>query len=106
MHVSLPPEKKVSLSTHSRPQDDTLPFNVERYRGYLEGMNLSEAQAADMLQALWSILSAFVDLSFGVDSVHLARPQPKDDPLETGDAAEKPIPGQQPGDHVAKDVGS
>jgi hypothetical protein len=71
-----------------------LPLEIEFYRGYLDGMNLSEA--AEMLRALWSILSAFVDLGFGVDSVHLARPQVRDEAAsETDNAAENALPAQQ-----------
>lgn len=36
---------------------------------YLEHTNLSEAQKIELLRTLWSIMSAFVDLSFRTDSV-------------------------------------
>lgn len=85
---------------------DGLRLDVERYRAYLDGMDLSDPQAADMLNALWSILSTFVDVAFGVDSVHLARPQAKDGHSETDTAAEYSTPAQQPGNHAAKDIRS
>ena len=94
-------------STPDAPRGDTLRLDVSRYREYLKDMKLSEAQAADMLNALWSILSAFVDSAFGVDSVHLARPQVKDETaLVTDTAAEHSDPAQQPGTHAAKDIES
>lgn len=74
-----PPDDTVRLSTPNLSYRETLPLDIERYRRYLDGMNLSEAQTAEMLRALWSILSAFVDLGFGVDSAHLARPQVRDE---------------------------
>ncbi len=36
---------------------------------YLAHTNLSEAQKIELLQTLWSIMSAFVDLAFRTDSV-------------------------------------
>ena len=41
----------------------------------LEGLDLTEEQAAEVLQTLWGIVEAFVDEAFGVDSFSLARPQ-------------------------------
>jgi hypothetical protein len=64
-------------------------LDIERYRSHLSGLDLSEAQAAELLETLRSILSAFVDQAFGVDSVLLARPQHQDGPAETDAAAEK-----------------
>ncbi len=65
-----------------------LPLDVERYRMHLGGLDLSETQATELLETLWSILSAFVDQGFGVDSVLLARPQHQDGTAETDAAAE------------------
>lgn len=47
--------------------------DFERYAGYLEGSGLSEEETAQFLHALWAILSGFVDLGFGVDSVNIAQ---------------------------------
>lgn len=60
-----------------------------------------------MLQALWSILSAFVDLAFGVDSVHLARPQVRDEAeasSHTDNAAELIESAHQPGNPMVKEI--
>jgi hypothetical protein len=73
---------------------DSPPLNIERYRSHLNGLDLSEAQATELLETLWSILSAFVDQAFGVDSVLLARPQHQDGTAETDAAAEKTLSAQ------------
>lgn len=41
-------------------------FDVERYSALLEGSDLTEAQKGQFLEALWSVIVAFVDLGFGV----------------------------------------
>lgn len=45
------------------------PLDVEKYLPYLADCELTEAQQVEILQALWSIMKSFVDLSFGLDSV-------------------------------------
>ncbi len=40
--------------------------DVEKYQAYLDDPNLSEEQKEEFLQAIWSIMVAFVDLGFGV----------------------------------------
>ena len=47
-----------------------LAFDKEKYLPELEGTDLTEEQKIEMLQALWSIMEAFVDLGFGVNSIH------------------------------------
>jgi hypothetical protein len=66
--------------------------DLREYLPHLDGTNLSEDQKIELLQTLWSIISAFVDQGFGVDSVLLARPQHQDGTAETDAAAEKDIP--------------
>lgn len=71
--------------------------DLRKYRAYLDDTDLSEEQKLELLQTLWSILSAFVDQGFGVDSVLLAQPQHREGTAETDAAAEKdtsPIAGQ------------
>jgi hypothetical protein len=53
---------------------DALAPDIEKYRPCLANAGLTEAQQAEVLRRLWTMLSLFVDLSFGVDSVSLARP--------------------------------
>jgi hypothetical protein len=69
-------------------------LDLEQYREHLKGLDLSDAQATEVLPTLWSILSAFVDQAFGLDSILLARPQHQDGTAET-DAAAKKSPSAQ-----------
>ncbi len=47
----------------------TLPFDAARYLEYTDEFDMTEAQKVEFLRTLWDIMSAFVDLGFGVDSV-------------------------------------
>jgi len=48
--------------------------DLSEYLAFLDDTNLSEAQKFELLQTLWSIMSAFVDLAFGTDPVQQALP--------------------------------
>ena len=56
-------EKSTNPSAAARP---VLTIDYALYEKYLEGADLSEAQKQEFLDALWSIIVAFVDLGFGV----------------------------------------
>lgn len=56
-----------------------LAFNAERYRAELAGLQMSPAQEEELLRTLWTIMSAFVDLGWGVDSVQNFLPFLKED---------------------------
>jgi hypothetical protein len=49
-------------------------LDTAKYAAELCDCELSEAQKAELLQTLWFIMAAFVDLGFGVDSVQKALP--------------------------------
>ncbi len=67
-----------------------LPFNPEKYLSYIDDPHLTDTQKTEFLQTLWTIMSAFVDLGFGVDSV---MPILEQKALEAGeDALEESIP--------------
>lgn len=51
------------FNTPARP---VVTVDVEKYKELLDDPNLSEAEKESFLQALWSIVVAFVDLGFGV----------------------------------------
>jgi hypothetical protein len=91
---STPPLETDAPLTEHAAGCGTLPFDARKYQPYFQDMDLSESQRAEVLQILWSVMVTFVDLGFGVDSVRLALPQPKDGPRETDVAAEKTIPAQ------------
>lgn len=46
-----------------------LPFEAADYMEYVDDLELTEAQKVEFLRTLWTIMSAFVELGFGVDSV-------------------------------------
>ena len=48
--------------------------DLREYLAFLDGSNLSDAQKIELLQTLWSIMSAFVDLAFGTDPVQQSLP--------------------------------
>lgn len=50
----------------------SLEIDVEKYQAYLDDSGLTRAQKDEFLRALWSIITAFVDLGFGVHPVQQA----------------------------------
>jgi len=62
---------------------ETLPiappiFDAAKYQEYIKDFDLPEEQQRELLQTLWWIMVAFVDLGFGVDSVQQCLPALKD----------------------------
>lgn len=41
-------------------------IDIEKYQAYLDHSGMDDAQKAEWLNALWTIIVAFVDLGFGV----------------------------------------
>mgnify|MGYP000507132102 CR=1 FL=1 len=50
----------------NRPAQPIVGVDVEKYKVFLDDPALTEAQKEEFLQALWSIIVAFVELGFGV----------------------------------------
>ena len=75
MRASSPLDTDPASAAANPSYPEPLRLDVERYRAHLEGLDLTEEQAAEVLQTLWGIAEAFVDEVFGVDSFSLARPQ-------------------------------
>jgi len=50
------------------------PLNPADYKQYVEGFDLTEEQTNELLHTLWQIMSAFVDLGWGVDSLQNVLP--------------------------------
>ncbi len=46
-----------------------LQLNHLKYIDYIDDPHLTDEQKKEFLQTLWTIMAAFVDLGFGVDSV-------------------------------------
>jgi hypothetical protein len=66
---SKPPALAQATTSGRDSQED-----LREYLAFLDDTNLSEAQKIELLQTLWSIMSAFVDLAFGTDPVQQALP--------------------------------
>ena len=50
------------------PKDlPTLTIDWDAYLPLLESEDISDAQKRELIEALWSIVVTFVDLSFGID---------------------------------------
>ena len=43
-------------------------FDEAAYRPYLDGLDMSEAQAAEFMRVIWSMMRLFVELNLPVDS--------------------------------------
>ncbi|QEW21466.1 hypothetical protein LA6_003677 [Marinibacterium anthonyi] len=55
-----------------KANEHSLGIDVEKYQAYLDDPSLSDAQRAEIMNALWSIMMAFVELGFGVHPVQQA----------------------------------
>lgn len=62
-----PPALAQAATSNRASQED-----LREYLAFLDDTNLSEAQKIELLQTLWSMMSAFVDLAFGMDPVQQA----------------------------------
>lgn len=51
------------------PQHSILTVDVERYQEYLDDTDMTDAQKAEFLQAVWSMVVTFVEMGFGVHPV-------------------------------------
>ena len=71
------PAKKLSepISPDHSPPANILGFHPADYEGYLSEIDLTEEQAHELLQTLWNIMSIFVDIGWGVDTVQLILPE-------------------------------
>ncbi|MBL8548299.1 MAG: hypothetical protein JNL81_17700 [Hyphomonadaceae bacterium] len=68
---------EIDLATTSA---DALPagapaLDMEQYLPEVEGRFDSEEDAMEFLRTLWNIMCAFVDLGWGVDSIHFVFPE-------------------------------
>lgn len=52
-----------------------LAFDADDYKTCLNDTDLSDAQKVELLQNLWHIMSAFVDMGWGVDNISLFFPE-------------------------------
>ncbi|MDX2085738.1 MAG: hypothetical protein SFZ03_10175 [Candidatus Melainabacteria bacterium] len=52
-------------------QQQALTLDVVLYQRYLENTHLDDLQKQELLQALWSVISEFIFLGFGLNSTQL-----------------------------------
>jgi len=75
-------ERELSTSPtgalHPTSEYRALTFDAQTYCEYLSGFDLSEAEQAQILEALWAIMVAFVDLGFQIHPVQHAAGRPDD----------------------------
>ncbi len=63
------------LVADRQPSSVTPVFDPKRYADEIADLDLTEDQAAEYLGTIWEIMKAFVDLGFGVDSIHHVLPE-------------------------------
>lgn len=65
----------VDINAKNGSSTQPLKFNADEYKDCLNDTDLSEAQKTELLQNLWHIMSAFVDMGWGVDNISLFFPE-------------------------------
>jgi len=67
-HRNDPPGDDITVIKHHESASGFSPLKLdpERYARHFEGMEISEEDQKALLEALWSIMVAFVDLGFDV----------------------------------------
>lgn len=73
-HCAAPPAELTEAEAARTRPPASLALDTSKYLPYLADCELTEAQQVELLQALWSIMKNFVDLSFGLDSVQQLLP--------------------------------
>lgn len=51
-------------------QNAVCSFDIEKYRNDITEFDLTDEQADELLKTLWTMMTTFVELGFGVDSIH------------------------------------
>lgn len=59
------------LSAQDEPAMPPPQCDPEKYREHVKDFDLTEEEQTELLKTLWSIMAAFVDMGFGVDSIQL-----------------------------------
>ncbi|MBL27118.1 MAG: hypothetical protein CMM50_06150 [Rhodospirillaceae bacterium] len=76
----------VDVVAEPRGYADAPAFDADEYRPYLAGLDLTDEQANELLATLWDIMKAFVELGFGLDSIHRFLPELNAVSEEMGDS--------------------
>ncbi|NQZ10814.1 MAG: hypothetical protein HRT35_26985 [Algicola sp.] len=59
----------------------TLPLDPDLYRAHLAGLDVTDEQANEFLQTLWTIMHTMVDIGMGLDTVQLFIPPNAEKPM-------------------------
>ncbi len=78
------------------------PFEADRYIGYVNDFEMTDAQKVEFLRTLWDIMATFVRLGFGVESVLPSLFQRAS--VNAGDELEQTIPTHE--FNVAAEIGA
>lgn len=66
-----------------------MPLDIEKYRHYLNGCDLSEEEKTELIRSVWAILEGFVDHAFGKHPIqHCGRALEHSDLHEASDSLE------------------
>ena len=65
----------INKPTINDPKSSTLTLDVDYYQSFLDDTDIPEHKKQEFIEALWSIITAFVDLGFGVHPVQQATDQ-------------------------------
>lgn len=64
IHETGPPESDLALQ-----------FDAQEFAHFLAGTDWTEDQKIEYIRIVWNIMCAFVDLAWGVHSIHFALPE-------------------------------
>jgi hypothetical protein len=68
MEDGIPLDREKTAATSAQPAGAPS-LDVEKYREYVDDFDIPEEKKIELLQTLWSIMAAFVELGFRVESV-------------------------------------
>ncbi len=56
-------------------------LDIEKYRKYVEGFDLTEEQKTELIKSVWTIMESFVDRAFGLHPAQQCREYSQRDTL-------------------------
>lgn len=65
-HIGAPDLSEALNKAVSLGHDSRLEIDLDHYQNYLDDPSLSADQKKEIIEALWTIITAFVELGFGV----------------------------------------
>lgn len=66
-----PPSSSLPSNELVSPTPSVPKLDISKYQPYIDDFDLTKEQQQELLETLWSIMSAFVDIGFGVDVVQM-----------------------------------